>query len=47
MSLLHDITKTRSLITNEPHDVTGGELIRKLGYPKVAPAAEQHLEIKV
>ncbi|MDD5532285.1 MAG: HDIG domain-containing protein [Syntrophales bacterium] len=44
-SLLHDITKTRSLRTNEWHSVTGGRLLRELGYAAVAEIVEQHVTI--
>lgn len=44
-SLLHDITKTRSLQTKERHDVSGGTLLRKLGYPDIAEIVEQHVII--
>jgi putative nucleotidyltransferase with HDIG domain len=42
-ALLHDITKTRSLKTGERHDVTGGELLRMLGFPTLAYIVEQHV----
>lgn len=42
-ALLHDITKTRSLETGERHDITGGELLRKMGFPEVAYIVEQHV----
>ncbi|KAH3761499.1 metal-dependent phosphohydrolase [Pelomyxa schiedti] len=44
-SVLHDITKSRSLQTGERHEVTGGALVRSLGYPSVACCVEQHLFI--
>jgi len=42
-ALLHDITKTRSLQTKEHHDVSGGELLRKIGFIRVAEIVEQHV----
>jgi uncharacterized protein len=42
-SLLHDITKTKSLQTREHHDASGGELLRELGFPSVAEIVEQHV----
>jgi len=44
-SLLHDITKTRSLQTKERHDASGGALLRELGYPDIAEIVEQHVII--
>ena len=44
-SLLHDITKTRSLQTKERHDVSGGAVLRELGYPDIAEIVEQHVII--
>lgn len=45
-SLLHDITKTRSLGTKERHDMTGGIFLRELGYDVVADIVEEHVELK-
>ena len=42
-ALLHDITKTRSLATNERHDITGGELLREMGFTSIAEIVEQHV----
>lgn len=42
-SLLHDITKTKSLETRENHARTGGELLTSLGYPAVANIVCQHI----
>lgn len=42
-SLLHDITKTRSLKTKENHAVTGGRLLEDLGYPQVAEVVRAHV----
>ena len=42
-SLLHDITKTRSLTTHERHDVTGAELLREMGMRSVAYVVGQHI----
>jgi len=44
-ALLHDITKTRSLKTKERHDVSGGALLRELGFPAIAAIVEQHVRI--
>ncbi|MGB5217176.1 MAG: HD domain-containing protein [Smithella sp.] len=45
-SLLHDITKTRSLKTHEKHAASGGELLRDLGFSSVAEIVEQHVIIR-
>lgn len=45
-ALLHDITKTRSLETNERHDATGGELLREMGFMGIAEIVEQHVIFK-
>jgi uncharacterized protein len=45
-SLLHDITKTRSLSTKEHHDITGGQLLMEFGYQDVAEIIEEHVELK-
>ncbi|MEA2061570.1 MAG: HDIG domain-containing protein [Thermodesulfobacteriota bacterium] len=42
-ALLHDITKTRSFITNEAHAETGGELLTELGYPETGEIIRQHV----
>jgi len=42
-ALLHDITKTRSLETNERHDISGGELLREMGFTSAAEIVEQHV----
>lgn len=43
-ALLHDITKTRSILQNEMrHDLTGGELLRELGYVEIAVIVENHV----
>ena len=42
-ALLHDITKTRSLKTRERHDLSGGALLRELGFPRIAEIIEQHV----
>jgi uncharacterized protein len=42
-ALLHDITKSRSLKTKESHDMSGGELLRSLGFPSIAGIVEQHV----
>jgi len=42
-SLLHDITKTRSLDTGENHASTGAELLRELGYAPIAGMVQEHV----
>ena len=42
-ALLHDITKTRSLKTREPHDQSGGELLRELGFASIGEIVKQHV----
>jgi putative nucleotidyltransferase with HDIG domain len=43
-ALLHDITKTKSIQEKElRHDLTGGELLRKLGYEEIAVIVENHV----
>ena len=42
-ALLHDITKTRSLKTREPHDQSGGELLRELGFASIGEVVKQHV----
>jgi uncharacterized protein len=42
-TLLHDITKTRSLETREPHDQSGGELLRELGFARIGEIVQQHV----
>lgn len=44
-SLLHDITKTRSLTTREMHAGTGGRLLEDLGYPRVAAVVRGHVRL--
>lgn len=45
-SLLHDLTKTRSLETGEHHDVTGAEELRALHFHSIAEAVENHVFFK-
>lgn len=45
-ALLHDITKTISFETNENHAVSGGALLRELGFPSTAAIVEQHIRIQ-
>lgn len=45
-ALLHDITKTRSLKTKEPHDKSGGALLRNLGFTSIAGIVEQHVILR-
>jgi len=45
-SLLHDIYKTKSLTTKEPHDLAGGRFMRELGFNSVAEIVEEHVILK-
>ena len=45
-ALLHDITKTMSLETNENHALSGGALLRELGFSNTAEIVEQHIRIQ-
>jgi len=45
-ALLHDITKTRSLETKERHAESGGDLLRELGFWRVAAIVEQHVILR-
>lgn len=42
-ALLHDITKTRSLVTDENHALTGANLLRDLGFASIAGMVEGHV----
>jgi uncharacterized protein len=42
-SLLHDITKAESLDSSEDHSFTGYQLLRKLGYNRIAEIVRQHV----
>ncbi len=42
-ALLHDITKTRSFKTRENHAETGGDFLRRQGYPEVGRIICQHV----
>lgn len=44
-ALLHDITKTRSLLTGESHTHSGGKLMAALGYPEVGRVVAQHVKL--
>jgi putative nucleotidyltransferase with HDIG domain len=43
-AILHDITKTESLATHEPHDLSGGAYLRSLGLHRIAEIVEAHVE---
>lgn len=43
--LLHDIAKARCLRTGENHAVIGGQMVRQMGYPRVASIVEEHVVI--
>jgi len=45
-ALLHDITKTRSLKTKERHDLSGGKLLREMGFTSIAEIVEQHVVLQ-
>lgn len=45
-SLLHDITKTRSLKTRENHADTARELLQGLGFPAVAEVVGRHIRVE-
>ena len=45
-SLLHDISKTESIKTKEPHDLSGGRFMRELGFCSVADIVEEHVILK-
>ena len=45
-ALLHDITKTMSLETNENHALSGGALLRELRFSSTAEIVEQHIRIQ-
>jgi putative nucleotidyltransferase with HDIG domain len=42
-ALLHDITKQSSIQTGENHAETGAELLRKLGYGRIAEIVQAHI----
>ena len=42
-SLLHDITKMKSLDIGEGHPQSGARLLSRLGYPQVAEIVRQHV----
>lgn len=44
-ALLHDITKTRSLVTGENHPRTGEKFLAMLGYPEVGLIVTQHVTL--
>jgi len=46
-SLLHDITKTRSLKTREHHAETGRQLLLSLGYAEVAEIVGRHVKLEI
>jgi putative nucleotidyltransferase with HDIG domain len=45
-ALLHDITKTQSIETRERHDLSGGILLRELGFASIAAIVEQHVDFQ-
>jgi putative nucleotidyltransferase with HDIG domain len=44
-ALLHDITKTRSIKTQENHAETGGQFLTERGYPEVGSIVRQHVKL--
>jgi putative nucleotidyltransferase with HDIG domain len=42
-ALLHDITKVRSIITRENHALTGAQVLRDLGYERIAEIIKAHI----
>ena len=42
-ALLHDITKTRSILTKEDHAYTGGRLLDELGFNGISEIVRQHV----
>ncbi len=43
-ALLHDIAKTRSIKNREMrHDLTGGEILREMGFNEIAEIVENHV----
>jgi len=44
-SLLHDLAKTECLKTRKDHAVAGSQLLRGLGYERIAEVVEQHIEV--
>lgn len=44
-ALLHDITKTRSIKTQENHAETGGQFLTDRGYPEVGSIVRQHVRL--
>jgi len=44
-SLLHDLTKTLCLNTNEDHAKTGCQLLKELGYERVGEIVGEHIQI--
>lgn len=43
-ALLHDIAKTKSIIHKDlRHDLTGGEMLRNMGYDDIAVIVENHV----
>ena len=44
-SLLHDLTKTECLKTREDHAMTGGQLLKKMGYERVGEVVAEHIQL--
>jgi len=42
-SLLHDLTKTECLKTKEDHAQTGSQLLKEMGYERIAEIVAQHI----
>jgi uncharacterized protein len=44
-SLLHDLAKTRCLRTGEDHSALGGEILKRLGFSRIAAIVAQHVTL--
>lgn len=44
-ALLHDIAKIEAMDIGEHHGKLGGEVVREMGYPKVADLVKQHIRL--
>lgn len=44
-SLLHDLTKTECFKTKADHAVTGGQLLKRMGYERVGVVVAEHVQL--
>ena len=44
-ALLHDIAKIKAMEIGEHHGELGGEMVKKMGFPKVADSVKQHIRL--